>query len=421
MFDEAFVTRHREELKSLFEYYEKELLEDIIPFWESRIVDNEYGGYFNCFDRKGRLFKDVKPGWFVGRNLYTFSYLYNVVEKRKEWLDIAAEGVKWMEKYAYRGNGRFNSSMARDGSVTDARLNIFNDVFAVKGYYEYLVALGEARTAEQLEYAAELTDILFANAKDIALLEEEGFSSRFQNHAVNFMTLLTALEGRRLFGERYAEELNERVHNALYMFANGDYKAVFENVGIDGKPLLEEQGRIMDPGHALESCWFSLRAGMECGNKAILKRAEEVLDWIIDRGYDEENGGFILLLDVDKDVPEDSQRTQNYAGTIADWSDKVWWAQAEGLNALALSALLNGNERHFEYFKKLHDYVDKNFRDYEYGEWYSILTHENKMLSDNKGFEGKGAYHVPRCVILLYDLFKRCASNEINRTGDFEK
>jgi N-acylglucosamine 2-epimerase len=408
MFDKNFITAHKEELKSLYDYYKSELLEDIVPFWEPRIVDREYGGYLSCFDRKGNVFKDVKPGWFVGRNIYTFSYLYNTVEKRPQWLSIAAEGVEWMKKYAYKGNGRFNGTMARDGSVIDSGTNLFNDVFAIKGYYEYLVALGDERTDEQLKFAAELTDTVFKNARDTALLEKEGLPSAFRNHAVNFMTLLASIEGMRLFGERYADELKYRLHNAMYVFANDEYNAVFENVGADGKPLLRDQGRIMDPGHALESCWFSLRAGMELNDKNIIKRAGEVLDWIIDRGYDEENGGFILLLDVENRVPKDAQRTQNYAGTIADWHDKVWWTQAEGLNALALSALLNGNERHFTYFKKLHDYVDKHFRDHENGEWFSILSHDNRMLLDNKGFEGKGPYHVPRCVILLYDLFKMC-------------
>lgn len=411
MLNKEFINNNQDEIESLYSYYKKELLEDIVPFWESRVVDYEYGGYFNCFDREGKLFKDIKPGWFVGRNIYTFSNLYNLVGKRQRWLDIAAHGIDWLHKYAYKGNGRFSSCLARDGSVIDSSTNIFNDVFAVKGYYEYLVALGDKRTEEQVQFVTELTDTLFKNASDTMLMEKEGLPARFRNHAVNFMALLVSLEGRRLFGDRYVKEMNECLYNVMYVFANDEYKATFENVGASWRPLLEDQGRIMDPGHALESCWFTLCLGVECGNNEIIKRAGEVLDWIIDRGYDEEYGGFILLLDVEKGIPEDSQRTQNYAGTIADWRDKVWWTQAEGLNALALSALLNGNERHFGYFKKLHDYVDKNFRDHEKGEWFSILSHDNKIILDNKGFEGKGPYHVTRCVALLYDLFKKCIIN----------
>jgi len=408
MLDKKFINKHKAELMKLYEYYDRQLLDDIVPFWESRVVDKEYGGYYNCFDRKGKLYKDIKPGWFVGRNIYTFSNLYNTVKKEQRWLDIATVGVQWMEKHAYKGNGRFVGKMNRDGSDIDSSTNIFNDAFAVKGFYEYLVALGEACTNEQIEFAIEITDILFKNAKNAALMESEGFSAKFHDHAVNFMMLITALEARQLFDDHYAQELEERMYNAMYMFANDEYKAVFEHVGLDGKPLMESEGRIMDPGHALESCWFAIHAGLETGNEEIIKRVENVLDWIIDRGYDEEFGGFILLLDVENDIPEHAHRTQNYAGTIADCKDKVWWVQSEGLYTLALSALINGNERHLSYFIRLHEYVDKYFRDKEYGEWFAILTRDNRMISDHKGLEGKGPYHVPRCVALLRNLFMKC-------------
>ena len=408
MIDKAFVKAHKAELTDLYEYYDKQLLKDTIPFWEPRIVDKEFGGYFNCFDRKGSLYKDIKPGWFVGRNIFTFSNLYNVIEKKQEWLGIAAAGVEWMEKHSYKGNGRFVSSMTRAGKDIDSKTNIFNDAFTVKGYYEYLVALGDKRTEKQMAFATEITDKLFSNAKNTELLESEGLPAGFICHAVNFIMLITALESLQLFGNRYVQELNDRMHNAMYVFANDEHKAVFEFVGTDGKPLLKDEGRVMDPGHALESCWFAMQAGIETKNEKIVKRAEEVLDWIIDRGYDEEYGGFILLLDVENDIPEDAHRTQNYSGTIADCKDKVWWAQSEGLYTLALSALVNGNERHFSYFMKLHEYVDMYFRDHEYGEWYSILSRKNEMLLDHKGFEGKGPYHIPRCLVLIRNLFKNC-------------
>ena len=408
MFSKPFITRHKAELEDLRKYYEKQLFEDTIPFWEPRIVDKEYGGYFSCFDRKGVLLKDIKPGWFVGRNIHTFSNLYNYVDKKQSWLDIAENGVEFMLRHAYKGDGRFNSLFARDGTPLNTNPNIFNDAFAIKGYNEYLIALGDKRTDEQMEFAIELTDKLFENAKDLKLLEEEGLPSKFLSHAVTFIMIITALEGKHLFGERYIDQLNYFVNNAMYVFANDEHKAVFESIGADGKPLLEDEGRIMDPGHALEACWFSMYAGVKSNNNDLVKRAETVLDWIIDRGYDEEHGGFILLLDVEKGIPEDAHRSQNYSGTVADYRDKVWWAQVEGLVTLALSALVNGNERHFAYFKKLHDYVDKYFRDHDYGEWYSILTYDNKMLLDHKGFEGKGPYHVPRCIVLLRDMFMKC-------------
>ena len=81
------------------------------------------------------------------------------------------------------------------------------------------------------------------------------------------------------------------------------------------------------------------------------------------------------------------------------WIRRLWWVQAEGLNALFMSSLLNENEKHFTYFKKLYTYVEKLFRDKEYGEWYSILDRNGGVVCDYKGFELKGPYHITRCLM----------------------
>ena len=74
--------------------------------------------------------------------------------------------------------------------------------------------------------------------------------------------------------------------------------------------------------------------------------------------------------------------------------------------ALGMSALFHENEKHFRYFMKMYDYVQNNFRDKEYGEWYSILKRDGRMVSDYKGFELKGPYHVPRCLMQLVTLLE---------------
>lgn len=190
------------------------------------------------------------------------------------------------------------------------------------------------------------------------------------------------------------------------MFANDEYKAPFEYIGTDGKPRLEGEGRLIDAGHTMESLWFSMRAGKECGCAAYIKRAETVLDWVIARCYDEEYGGFYQHVDVDTLIPQQRFLVNDYAGIPAAWDDKIWWVQAEGLNALAMSALYNENEKHFTYFLKLYDYVQNCFRDKEFGEWYSILKRDGSIRSDKKGFELKGPYHVPRCLMQLTVLLE---------------
>ena len=49
-----------EKSKTYAKILKNHLLNDIMPFWENRCLDKEYGGYLTCFDRKGGLTDDSK-------------------------------------------------------------------------------------------------------------------------------------------------------------------------------------------------------------------------------------------------------------------------------------------------------------------------------------------------------------------------
>lgn len=393
-----FYTKYKTEIEEIAKNTRKQLLEENIPFWENRILDVEYGGYFNTFNKKGERVDDVKVGWFVGRDMNTFSALYRKIQPQKKWLDIAKQGYDFLETSFYAGEGRFNKLLSRKGEVLEGTTSIFTDFFAVKGLFEYLKAI-ENPSEEQLEKAKFLADKLFENIKKDEILSREGIKPGWQKHAINFMTLLVALESRELFGNFYEDILRECVQKSLYEFVDDELKAPFENVKIGGTPELIGEGRLVDAGHTMESLWFSMIAGEVLNEVSWKKRAAEILDWVIERCYDEEKGGFYQHVDVENMEPEEEFLVTNYSGHPAAWNSKIWWVQAEGLNALFMSALLNENEKHFTYFKKLYTYVEKLFRDKEYGEWYSILDRNGGVVCDYKGFELKGPYHITRCLM----------------------
>ncbi len=401
MDETGFRRRHSDEIEKLGEYYRKQLLEDVVPFWEKRIVDPEFGGYFNCFDRDGRLYSDVKCGWFVGRDLYTFSELYRRFGPKETWKSIAEAGRKFLTEKALNPDGRLNRMMRRDGSVLDGETSLFTDHFAVKALFEYIDAFGRK---EDIPLAGRLFRTLLKNVSDPRILAVECPDARFRKHAVNFMTLIVAVEGKKLFREEALPVINRCMHDSLYVFAVDSEQAPLEYVAKNGRPLFEGPGRIVDPGHSFESLWFSMKEAYERGDLASLKRAGTVIDWVIDRAYDKEYGGFYQNVDVFHTEPEEPYRSNRYVDIDVAWSDKIWWVQAEALNALAMSALLTENERHYQYFLKQHEFCKEYFSDPEYGEWYSFVKRDGKILSDRKGSELKGAYHVPRCEMLLTSL-----------------
>ena len=89
----------RTDFAALSQEYEGALLEDVIRFWERYSIDEECGGFYTCLDRDGSVFDTDKFMWLQARQVWMFSVLYNRVEKREDWLQIAKHGVDFMRKH----------------------------------------------------------------------------------------------------------------------------------------------------------------------------------------------------------------------------------------------------------------------------------------------------------------------------------
>ena len=69
---------------------------------------------------------------------------------------------------------------------------------------------------------------------------------------------------------------------------------------------------------------------------------------------------------------------------------------------------LTGSEACWEWFEKIHHYTWNHFRDKKNGgEWYGYLNRSGEVLLPLKGGKWKGCFHVPRALLLLYEISKR--------------
>lgn len=111
-------TLMHERMKQLQDYaglYKSELLQEIIPFWEKYSIDKECGGFFTCLDEKGEVYDTDKFMWLQGRQVWTFSMLYNKVENKEEWLKIALHGADFMIKHGMDQHHNWYFSLNREG------------------------------------------------------------------------------------------------------------------------------------------------------------------------------------------------------------------------------------------------------------------------------------------------------------------
>jgi mannose/cellobiose epimerase-like protein (N-acyl-D-glucosamine 2-epimerase family) len=72
------------DIENLYRRYRGLLLDDVVPFWFRHGTDRTHGGVITCMDDDGTLVSGDKFIWSQARSVWTFSALYNRVEKRPD-------------------------------------------------------------------------------------------------------------------------------------------------------------------------------------------------------------------------------------------------------------------------------------------------------------------------------------------------
>jgi len=336
---------------SLAQFYRKHLLQDVMPFWEARTKDDECGGYLTCFDRKGTLTDSGKYIWFQGRQLYMFSALYNQVEKNPKWLDLARQGRDFIVGQAYAGNGRWQYRLDRAGRLKQGAISIHTDNFVLQGLCEYAVASGGDQDRRRI---VETFDAIERHSRDLDFKDifHSAWNPRYQRHAISLSGLWTAgVAGGVLGRERTRPLIDYCLEQILHVFAKDDRRLLFESVGRDGSIIDEPEGRLINPGHGLESAWFCIEEGRQRGDRSLIDRAIQIAEWSYAAGHDRENGGIFSFLDANGEEP---LQTDWHRETKVFWHDKVWWVHCEALYALALAGAAGGGEEFLARFIDLH-------------------------------------------------------------------
>ena len=136
-------------MKKYAEQYKNELLNEVIPFWEKYSLDEKFGGYFTCLNKKGEVYDTDKFIWLQARQIWTFSSLYLKVQKEEKWKKIALLGANFLEKYGRDTGGNWYFSLDKKGNPLVQPYNIFSDCFAA-------MAFGKLHEVEPKEEYAEI-------------------------------------------------------------------------------------------------------------------------------------------------------------------------------------------------------------------------------------------------------------------------
>lgn len=380
----------------LSELYKKELFENVMPFWLKNSQDLTYGGYFSCLNRDGSVFDTDKFCWLQSRQVWMFSYLYNKVEKRQEWLDCAIQGADFLNKYAHDGNYNWYFSLSREGKPLVAPYNIFSYTFAAMAFGQLSLATGKQEYADIAKKTYDKILSRYGNPKDKWNKAIPG-TRDLKGFALPMILCNLSLDIEPLLDKNVMTQTIETcLHEVLEVFWRPEIGLVVENVTTDGQLSDSFDGRLVNPGHALEAMWFMQDLGVRLNRPDIIEKNVEIALKMAEYGWDKQYGGIFYYMD-----------RLGYPPQQLEWDQKLWWVHIEAIICMLKGYQLTGNQECLKWFEKLHDYTWSHFKDNEYPEWFGYLNRQGEVLLPLKGGKWKGCFHVPRGLYQCWQTLEK--------------
>lgn len=395
-----------EEIERKIELYKSTLLDNVIPFWESKSLDLENGGYFTCLTREGEVFDTDKFMWLQGRQAWTFAMLYEKVAPKQEWMNVSKVGIEFLRDFGRDKFGYFYFSMTKEGKPLVMPYNIFSDCFAALAFNQY------GKITEDQSYLNLASDT-FKQIIDRQQNPKGYFEKSFpgtrpmKSFALPMILSNLALELESSLEPALVERIiQESIDTVIGDFLDSESLLIYENRNLDGSFSDTFDGRLLNPGHGIEAMWFMMDIARRKNDMKLAAKAKDVTLSILEYSWDTEYGGIYYFLD-----------SKGYPPQQLEWDQKLWWVHIETLIALIKGYELTGDEACLTWFEKVHDYTWSHFADPNYPEWFGYLNRAGEVSLNLKGGKWKGCFHVPRGLFQVWQTLERIKLKSTAKKG----
>ena len=386
------VLRFREEL-------EKELKENILPWWMKYSPDRELGGFYGHIDHRNRVVHGAGKGAVLNaRILWTFSAAYRIYHN-PEYLETASRAYHYITThFTDKEYGGVYWELEPDGSVRSSRKQVYAIAFTIYGLAEYHMA---CREDESLNIAKGLFTDLESHAFDRehngyteALsrrwqpLEDLRLSEKDQNESRTMNTHLHILEAYcNLYRVWKDPALAGALKNLIGLFLEHFVDSERNRLNLFFDERWNLRSTLVSYGHDIECAWLLHEAAIISGDRGLAEKTGELAVRMARANMAglSENGGLYYEY-----FPE--------TGEVD--SDHHWWPQAEAMVGYFNAFELSGEHQFLERSLGSWEFIKEHLIDRELGEWYwSVDARGNPQTVKEKAGFWKCPYHSGRACM----------------------
>lgn len=400
-----------------------------MPFWMGRAVDRECGGFLPYFNREGKPTGETNKTYLSQvRMLYSMASTHRAGYGKGECENLARWAADFLVEHLWddRHGGWMWIADRRGLPIVTSKVG-YGQVFGLYSFSEYFMATGDPRGKVYADRTYGSICWHMADAKDGGFFElfhedwrperpgkyggdrksldvhmhaMEAMTSYYEMtrdpaHRAKLLALIDLIIGRMLdptFGTGYIQFTPDFKPLPAILFA--------VDWGRDAKPV-DGVARPLDftsYGHNVEFAWLLLHAADVLGQPRETYRAvvQKIFDHCLKFGIDWEMGGVLV------EGPQDGPTTL---------TQKQFWQQAEVMVGMLDAYALLGDEKYWEAFCNVHDFVFAKFIHLSGGgEWFERLARDGTPVDDALGHGWKVCYHTMRSMVQCTKRLKALSS-----------
>jgi mannobiose 2-epimerase len=375
-----------------------EVTDHLLPYWTSRAVDQQHGGFVGRIDSGGRVVEEApKAAVLNTRILWTFSAATRMLDHKRcrmladrayaylirYFWDDTHEGIYWMVDYT--------------GDPLSDRKQVYAQAFAMYAFAEYHRATGLPgalgrskrlfRLLESMSFDSECGGYHEAFSRDWTPLDTVRLSDQDPDEKKSMNTHLHVLEAfTNLYRVWDEPDLAERLRGLVNHFLTTIIADNTAHLILFFSEMWERQSSRISFGHDIEASWLLCEAAEVLGHDDLqdetAETAAQMARATLRDGIDEDHG---LVFEAEPD------RVTN--------SDRHWWPQAEAVVGFLNAFQISGDDCFRQATIESWAFIQQHLVDREGGEWHRRIAPEGTPYDDDKIGPWKGPYHSVRACL----------------------
>ncbi len=392
-------------IKHLIGSAQKELQEDILPFWLKHTRDYTNGGFYGRIHNNLEIEHTADKGLVLNsRILWTFSAIHSM-SPDVGCLEMADRAYHYLlDKFWDKKYGGVYWLLNYKGEPVNSQKKLYGQAFTIYALAEYYHTTHQA---EALEYAQKIYSLIEAHdydsqnrgylqpsdtdwslIKDVTPGASDIDEKKSMNCHLHLMEAYATLF-RVWPDDTLKKRLKELIDLHLEIIINN--KTYHLIMFFD--ELWKAKSKVVSYGHDIEGSWLLCEAAENLGDKSLRDRVHTVAIKMVEA---------VIAEGLSKKFFIFNERAEN--GVVHEQTD--WWQQAESVVGLINAWQLTKKDRYLDLASKMWHVIDQVFVDHKNGEWfYTIKSDGQPDLNQYKVSEWKCPYHnVRTCLEIMRRL-----------------